>query len=212
MTTFYTSDHHFGHANILKYEDETRRNAHGGRFQSIGDMDTFLVDQWNAAVSPADTVYHLGDISLKYAIIETILPFLNGKVTLIVGNHDPMFKQMLGTPEQQVNARERALQIGFAGLHAELMLTIPGIGLTKLSHFPYIPPPDMPDHGQRYLNLRPKPTGESALLHGHVHSQWLYQQDPGKPPMINVGVEVWGMCPVAEHELVALFQNKGITS
>jgi calcineurin-like phosphoesterase family protein len=212
MTTFYTSDHHFGHANILKYEDAPRRNIHGGCFQSIDHMDTYLVDQWNATVSPSDTVYHLGDLAFKYAIIETILPFLNGTISLITGNHDPMFKQMLGTPEQQANARYRALEAGFADVFMQHAITIPGIGLTKLSHFPYTPPPDVPEHDQRYLHLRPTPTGEVALLHGHVHSQWLYKQDPGKPPMINLGVEVWGMRPVAEHELVTLFQNKGIAS
>ena len=126
---FFTADHHFGHTNILKYEDGLRRNANGGRFQTVEDMDTYLVDQWNATVSPDDTVYHLGDISYKYATIEQVLPFLNGKIYLIVGNHDPMFKQMHGSREQQANARDRALQIGFAGLHTELTLTIPGIGL-----------------------------------------------------------------------------------
>lgn len=140
--------------------------------------------------------------------IEEVLPFLNGKITLIVGNHDPMFKQMHGSREQQASACDRALQIGFAGLHTELILTIPGIGLAKLSHFPYTPSKDVPEEDQRYLHLRPKRTGEDLLLHGHVHSQWLYKQDPGKPPMINLGVEVWGMRPVAEESLANIFQNR----
>lgn len=212
MTRFFTSDHHFGHTNILKYEDTLRRNAHGGRFQSVADMDTYLVDQWNATVSPDDTVYHLGDISYKYATIEQVLPFLNGKIILITGNHDPMFKKMLGTLEQQAEAHDRALEIGFVGLHTELTLTIPGIGLVQLSHFPYAPSPDAPEQEQRYLHLRPKRIGEAALLHGHVHSQWLYKQDPGLPPMINLGVEVWGMRPVSEETLVNTFQNCGVAT
>ena len=210
MTTFYTADHHFGHANILKYEDATRRKISGERFHSVNEMDAFLIEQWNAAVSPTDTVYHLGDLSFNYPLIEAILPRLNGKITLIVGNHDPMFKQMSGTPEQRANARYRALEVGFADLFMEHVITIPGIGLTRLSHFPYTPPPDVPTHGQRYLHLRPTPSGEAVLLHGHVHSQWLYKQDSGKPPMINMGVEIWGMRPVAEETLVNIFQNNGI--
>lgn len=210
MKQFFTSDHHFGHANILKYEDALRRNVHGGRFESVEDMDTYLVDQWNATVSPTDTVYHLGDLSYKYTTIEQVLPFLNGKITLIAGNHDPMFKQMHGSREQQADARDRVRQIGFADVHTALTLTISGIGLVQLSHFPYAPPPNAPEHDQRYLPLRPKQMGESALFHGHVHSQWLYKKDPGKPPMINLGVEVWGMRPVSEEMLVSVFQNKGI--
>lgn len=207
MSRFFTSDHHFGHANILVYEDALRRNTHGVRFQSVSDMDAYLIDQWNAAVSPTDTVYHLGDLSYKYATIEEVLPFLNGKITLIVGNHDPMFKQMHGNQEQQANARASALQIGFAGLHTELMLNIPGIGLAKLSHFPYTPPKNAPEQDQRYLHLRPKRTGEDLLLHGHVHSQWIYKQDPGLPPMINLGVEVWGMQPVSETQILEQYQK-----
>ena len=210
MTRFFTSDHHFGHTNILKYEDGLRRNANGGRFQTVEDMDPYLVDQWNATVSPDDTVYHLGDISYKYATIEQVLPFLNGKIYLIVGNHDPMFEQMHGTREQQAEAHDRALEIGFAGLDNKLTLTIPGIGLVQLSHFPYAPSLDAPEEEQRYLHLRPKRIGEAALLHGHVHSQWLYKQESGMPPMINLGVEVWGMCPVSEETLASIFQNKGI--
>jgi len=210
MSRFWTSDHHFGHTNILKYEDTLRRNAHGGRFKSVDEMDTYLVDQWNATVGKDDEVFHLGDLSYKYPSIEAILPFLNGKITLVAGNHDPMFKQLHGTREQQANARDRAQEVGFANVLVERMIEIEGMGAVKLNHFPYTPPPDAPECDQRYLNLRPKPTGERALLHGHVHSRWLYRQDHGKPPMINLGVEVWGMRPAAEHELVALFQNRGI--
>lgn len=129
---------------------------------------------------------------------------------MIVGNHDPMFKQMHGSREQQANARYRAQEVGFVDVHVEYTIEIPGIGLAKLSHFPYTPPPNVPEEEQRYLHLRPKRTDENVLLHGHVHSQWLCKQEPGKPPMINLGVEAWGMRPAAEYELVALFQNRGI--
>lgn len=207
MTRFFTSDHHFGHTNILKYEDALRRNAHGGRFESVEKMDEYLIGQWNATVAPGDTVYHLGDLSYKTATIAAVLPFLNGTITLIVGNHDPFFKGMCGNREQQADACERALQIGFAGLHTQLTLTIPGIGLAKLSHFPYAPPPDAPECDQRYLHLRPKPTGEDALLHGHIHSQWLTKQEAGLPSMINMGVEMWKMRPVSEAEIVKMFHE-----
>lgn len=208
MTIFFTSDHHFGHTNILKYEDAMRRNAHGGRFQTVEEMDEYLIDQWNATVSPGDTVYHLGDLSYKLNTIEQVLPFLNGSVTLVVGNHDPFFKRLhCAVPRMRREAREEALQAGFAGLHIEHFLDIAGIGLVQLSHFPYKPPKDAPEYDQRYLELRPKPGKEVALLHGHVHSQWHHQTYPGLPPMINVGVEMWKMRPVSEAQLVEQYRK-----
>lgn len=64
MTTFFTSDHHFGHANILKYEDASRRNVHGGRFASIDKtepdrppMINVGIDMWNLRpISEAEIV------------------------------------------------------------------------------------------------------------------------------------------------------------
>lgn len=208
MTTFFTADHHFGHANILKYEDAMRRNAFGGRFQTVEEMDEFLIDQWNATVSPDDTVYHLGDLAFKMHSIEDILPYLNGSIILIVGNHDPFFKRLqCPVPRMRREAREEALQAGFADLHIEHFLNIDGIGLVQLAHFPYKPPKDAPEHDQRYLELRPQPGKEAALLHGHVHSQWHHQTYPGLPPMINVGVEMWGMRPVSEAQIVEQYQK-----
>ncbi len=80
-----------------------RRNAFGGRFQSIKEMDEFLIDQWNATVASGDTVYHLGNLSFKPHTIEEILPKLNGNIILIVGNHDPFFKSMHG--QKAANSR-----------------------------------------------------------------------------------------------------------
>lgn len=184
-----------------------RRNAFGGRFQTIEEMDEFLIDQWNATVSPGDTVYHLGDLSYKLHTMEEVLPYLNGSITLIVGNHDPFFKSMHGDKNQQLAAREHALQVGFAELHIQYAITIAGIGLVQLSHFPYKPHKDAPEHDQRYLELRPKPGKEAALLHGHVHSQWLEQTQPGLPPMLNVGIDMWEMRPVSEAQIVEQYQK-----
>jgi calcineurin-like phosphoesterase family protein len=66
----------------------------------------------------------------------------------------------------------------------------------------------MPELAPRYLHLRPTPGKEAALLHGHIHSEWLTRQHPGKPLMINLGVEMWGMRPVSEAMLVDVFQNR----
>jgi len=206
---FFTSDQHFGHANILKYEDETRRKPNGGRFRDVDQMDTYLIEQWNATVGKDDVVYCLGDLSYKIASATEALAKMNGTKILIVGNHDPFFKQMIGNDEQRRNAHERAPSIGYAEIHLELILEIPGIGMAKLSHFPYEPLEDADENYTRYIDLRPVPSGEEILLHGHVHSQWLWKMDKYGilPPMINLGIEMWGMKPVSEDQLVKLYRE-----
>ena len=81
MAIFYISDTHFGHKNILKYDNRL--------YFTVAEMDADLIKRWNNAVKPTDTVYHLGDFSwLKPAEESEILQQLNGTKILIRGNHD----------------------------------------------------------------------------------------------------------------------------
>jgi len=52
--------------------------------------------------------------------------------------------------------------------------------------------------------LRPKPTGEALLIHGHVHSQWFSKQQRGQPLMINAGVDTWKLRPLSVEDLRAV--------
>jgi len=57
------------------------------------------------------------------------------------------------------------------------LLSQPRIGgLVRLSHFSYAPPDQekLEDYELRFLKNRPVIGDEKLLLHGHVHSQWLY--------------------------------------
>jgi len=86
MTTFFTSDTHYGHNNILKYVPERA-------FDNTEDMDEALIDAHNVVVAPKDTVYHLGDFAFaSKKRIKEILTRLNGYIYLLRGNHDRAFK------------------------------------------------------------------------------------------------------------------------
>lgn len=79
--TFFTSDTHFGHTNIIRHCSRP--------FRSADDMDSYLIRTWNNVVGHDDTVYHLGDFStLPDHRIAHILSQLNGRKHLIRGNHD----------------------------------------------------------------------------------------------------------------------------
>ena len=78
---FYTSDTHFGHANIIKYSKRP--------FASVDEMNEAMVRNWNERVRPDDDVWHLGDFAMgSKEAIPGILDRLMGRKHLIWGNHD----------------------------------------------------------------------------------------------------------------------------
>ena len=207
MAIFFSGDCHHSHSNILKYEPLARVNDDGLPFRSVEHMNEHLIYKWNWRVKPEDTVYVLGDFSFKLQVTTAILSRLNGTKILIVGNHDPFFKVNQNNPHAEAEQYQKALSAGYLDMHKELILEIGGIGTVKLNHFPYAPPKDAPAHDLRHMQHRPKPEGEKALLHGHVHSKWKCQTWAGYPPEINVGVDVWQMGVVSEQEIVELYQS-----
>jgi calcineurin-like phosphoesterase family protein len=81
MSMFFISDTHFGHANIIKYSNRP--------FKDTQDMDEALIKNWNELVQPNDEVWHLGDFTFcNYMQFTPILRRLNGKINVVLGNHD----------------------------------------------------------------------------------------------------------------------------
>lgn len=78
---WFTSDTHFGHANIIRFSKRP--------FRDVQQMDAMLIKNWNSVVGYQDDVYHLGDFSLTSAERSLrILEQLNGNIHLIKGNHE----------------------------------------------------------------------------------------------------------------------------
>ncbi len=79
--TYFISDLHFGHRNILRFDCRP--------FSTIEEHNEYIINQWNDVVGVDDDVWILGDISW-YSALKTvnILKRLNGKKHLCVGNHD----------------------------------------------------------------------------------------------------------------------------
>ena len=79
--TFFTSDTHFYHDNIIKYCNRP--------FKNVDEMNAILIDKWNAKVKKDDVIWHLGDFCFGGKNnIKEIFPKLNGKINLVLGNHD----------------------------------------------------------------------------------------------------------------------------
>ncbi len=78
---FFTSDHHFGHENIIRYCNRPFKNA--------DEMNTELIKRWNEKIPEDADVYHLGDFALcPPDQLDEILRQLNGRIHLIIGNHE----------------------------------------------------------------------------------------------------------------------------
>lgn len=83
-----SSDHHFDHANILKFT-----HTAGGTdlirpgFDHVWEMNDHMVERHNAVVKPEDHWYCLGDVAIKKGGLNHI-KLMNGHKRLVRGNHD----------------------------------------------------------------------------------------------------------------------------
>ncbi len=81
MSTFFISDLHFGHKNILNFAPNFRK---GPTYQ---DHDEWLIQNWNSVVSKRDLVWVLGDVAMDLACL-SYMDRLKGSKRLVLGNHD----------------------------------------------------------------------------------------------------------------------------
>ena len=116
---FFIGDTHFGHENILKF----------GRtgYDDINEHNEHLVANWNSVVTDNDRVYHLGDIAFSSRY--DYLSRLNGKLTIILGNHDYPSKLKL-IQEFRPDARI----CGCASYHKDIILTHIPVHPSQLEH------------------------------------------------------------------------------
>lgn len=137
MTIWITSDTHFHHENIIRYENRP--------FRSKEEMNESLIARWNSVVKPEDLVYHLGDFGLgRPADMLTIRKLLNGKITLIRGNHD--------------DALGKLLEMGFDSICNELTLQYKNWQF----HMTHIPQADL---------LYDTTNHNMINIHGHIHGK-----------------------------------------
>lgn len=175
---FFTSDTHFNHNNIITYCNRP--------FGSVEKMNETLIANWNNTVPIDGTVFHCGDFALGGSEAwNKILPRLNGKIYLILGNHDlKNFKQ------------------GYAGRFEEVseQMTI-DVGKKRiiLTHFPLLCYHGTWGTEQNCWNV-----------HGHVHVCKDKASNTGKdfermslafPTQYDAGVDLNNYTPISFDEL-----------
>ena len=117
---FFTSDHHFGHANIIKYCNRP--------FLKVEEMDEELIVRWNDKVRPTDKVYHLGDFTLGDRILARgYFYHLNGNICILANrwHHDRRWLPAL----VDKTIKSQASELNYVNIFPPMVvLTIPRLG------------------------------------------------------------------------------------
>lgn len=111
MKSWITSDIHLGHQNIMKFCLESRARFNG----DVAYMNEAIVTEWNALISPSDTVYILGDVAFLPATKAVeYMRRMNGSKILVQGNHD---RKLLNDPvfRRCFQSIHHYLDINYAG-------------------------------------------------------------------------------------------------
>lgn len=157
-----TSDLHFYHKNIIKYcpkrlekiqEYAKQHNIELTEENTVDTMNKWLIDMWNSQVwRHDDDVYVLGDFSFGNAEeTKAILNQLNGRIHLIVGNHDFKINAMLETGRLESVCQIKTVEVKDLFFSGELSETF----TFELCHYPM-------------MTWKQKEYG-SIHLHGHCH-------------------------------------------
>ncbi len=140
MTTWYTADTHFGHANIITHCSRPFTNA--------DEMNEAIIARWNAIVAKSDTVYHLGDVlSFKHKEMgeargRALLDRLNGTMTIAWGNHDDHCQWL----------KSRYHTVDYMDTRVEGQRLV-------MCHYPF----------ESWNGRQPSHPGNSIHIHGHTH-------------------------------------------
>ena len=175
---FFTADTHFGHKNIIRYCKRP--------FVDVEEMNETLIDSWNSTVGKDDIVFHLGDFAMGgSAEWSRFLKRLNGKIYLILGNHDM-----------------KTIGKGFSRFELVTMQMLINIGGQRiyLNHYPFL------CFGGAYRN--------TWQLFGHVHtSPYRTGLDSSRldylfPTQYDVGVDNNNYMPISFEQVNKKIQQQ----
>ena len=183
MNAFFTADTHLYHKNIITYCNRP--------FKTVEEMNEKIIDNWNKTVKSNDVVYHLGDVIFvrrgKYYtqenadFVKTFFRRLNGKLILICGSHDDIFRQF---PRYLVAEQHELLNTK--------------IGKQKITMCHYAMKTWFCSHYGAWQ------------LYGHVHSS-PEKPDKNEGPntlQCDVGVDAWNYTPVSFEQIQVKMTTK----
>ena len=181
---FFTSDLHFGHENVLRFDNRP--------FASVEEMDAELVRRWNEKVGKGDLVYVLGDLIWKSrnGDAHNLIRSLNGQIILIKGNHDRFLH----------NAQAKAALAGIKD-YDDICVTLEDGSVRRciLSHY-FIPFYNGHRHQAIHLHGHSYFTDEADL---ELKMAMELNESGFKNEIYNVGCMYWDYAPVTLAEILS---------
>lgn len=173
---YVTSDQHFNHDRSFIY---SRLN-----YTSIDQANKDLIRKWNSVVKADDEVYVVGDFFLgPNCLVNVMLDQLNGKIHLIIGNHDTEEKIKIYRKHPKIVSIEAACYLTYKGRRF------------FMSHY-----------RAETADLRSDPKHAIYNLFGHSHEPKLFYDD--KPYQYNVQVDAHSGYPVSMDQVMKDIDNE----
>ncbi|MHC4618405.1 MAG: hypothetical protein ACYTEQ_11710 [Planctomycetota bacterium] len=178
---FLTSDHHFGHANIIEYCKRP--------FADAAEMDAALIENWNSTVGRSDTVFHLGDFTLQgKAAAYTYFQQLSGRIQML---RYPWHHDRRWLPRDDVIVMTSRHTVSW--LDPLVVLEIPKLGkdghslAVTLCHYP-LAQWDRKHHGGLHC-------------FGHCHGSY---EPPAGEYALDVGVDCMNFAPISLADAIEI--------
>lgn len=190
MSVYLISDTHFGHENIIDYCDRP--------FDSVDEMESSLINNWNSKVGYDDTVLFGGDLAMASASeAAKYSDRLSGNLVVLMGNHDSFSKWKSSFPVLE----SEYFQYNYYGDEYEFYY----------SHWPdnYHKENQRGDDREEPKYSELPDWFDGWEIHGHVHNNDLSNFpliDPRKK-RINVGAELLGYTPIEMNELIEIINQ-----
>ena len=188
MKVFFTSDHHFSHANIIKYTNRP--------FSDVNEMDTELIKRWNESVGSNDKVFHLGDFMFGKPIkAAKYFAKLNGQIHILANHwhHDKgWLPANVGPCEAYVSKSGHKVVI----LPPMVVLEFKEFSKTKFPKAVVLCHYQLARWDRRHYG--------SWHLFGHSHGKV-----KGEGLSMDVGVDCWDFYPIPLHKVAEIMKAKG---
>lgn len=182
--TWFTSDLHLGHKNILEFEPEARP------FANLEQMHHELIKRHNMVVGKYDKVYMVGDVCWNKKYLP-LLDEMNGEKRLILGNHDqfkmeaylPYFEKIYGmkyweravithAPIHPGSLSHRFFINVHGHLHSSVVTNDVFLGMSETGGVKYSCRPD-----NQYFNVSVEQNGLVPIHESMIRKRWEEVED-----------------------------------